>query len=72
MFIRNISFDTTMVDLFRIFSKFGKVLDSYTPTVPGSLKHKGFGFARFRYEQDAKNAIDVLNGKRIDGRIVEL
>ncbi|XP_058100082.1 serine/arginine-rich splicing factor SC35-like [Magnolia sinica] len=50
IFIRNISFDTTMEDLFRILSKFGKVLDTYIPTVPGSFKPRGFGFARFRYE----------------------
>ncbi|XP_058071128.1 serine/arginine-rich splicing factor SC35-like [Magnolia sinica] len=61
-----------MEDLYRIFSKYRKVIDVYIPTIPGSLKPRGFRFARFRYEQEAKNAKDVQNGKRIDGRAVEI
>ncbi|XP_058099886.1 serine/arginine-rich splicing factor SC35-like [Magnolia sinica] len=72
LFIRNITFDTSMEDLFQIFIKFGKVIDMYILKLPGTLKLRGYGFARFRYEQEAKNATDVLNGKRIDGRIVEI
>ncbi|XP_058092506.1 serine/arginine-rich splicing factor SC35-like [Magnolia sinica] len=72
LFIRNITFDTSNEDLFRIFSKYGKVLDAYIPFFPYSSTPRGYGFVRFRYEQEAKNAREVLNGRRIDGRIVEV
>ncbi|XP_058106318.1 serine/arginine-rich SC35-like splicing factor SCL28 [Magnolia sinica] len=72
LFIQNITFDTSSEDLFQMFSKHGKVIDVYIPTIPESSKPRGYGFVRFRYEQDAKNTMDVLNGKTIDGRIVDV
>ncbi|XP_058103566.1 serine/arginine-rich splicing factor SR45-like [Magnolia sinica] len=70
VFITNLPFDCSKADIGSIFGKYGKVMEVYQPTFPGSLKPRGYAFVRFSYEDDARVAIGVLNGKRIDGRLV--
>ncbi|XP_058089430.1 uncharacterized protein LOC131236323 [Magnolia sinica] len=70
LFAGNISFDTSAEDLFRIFGRYGKVVDTFIPWNPHLNRPRGYGFVRFQYEDDARAALRVLNGKRVDGRIL--
>ncbi|XP_058096327.1 serine/arginine-rich splicing factor SC35-like [Magnolia sinica] len=70
VFIGNLPFDCSRVDINRIFGRYGKVQSISIPTFPGTVKPRGFVFVSFLYEDKARVAIGVLNGKRIDGRVV--
>ncbi|MGV7959524.1 RNA recognition motif domain-containing protein, partial [Mycobacterium kansasii] len=59
-------------DLLRIFGRFRKIRDVYLPWDSGRRRPRGFALIKFMYEQDAKNATDCLNGRRIDGRIITI
>ncbi|XP_058076487.1 uncharacterized protein LOC131225080 [Magnolia sinica] len=70
VFIGNITFDTTADDINRIFRRYGKIMDVFLPTDRIRHRPRGFGFVRYRYEQDAINAKKCLHGRRVDGRII--
>ncbi|XP_058071156.1 serine/arginine-rich splicing factor SC35-like [Magnolia sinica] len=70
IFVRNLPFDCMVEDLHKIFSRYGKVIDIYIPSFPGTRKPKGFTFVRFHYADDGRAVIGVLNGRKIDGREV--
>ncbi|XP_058075824.1 uncharacterized protein LOC131224319 [Magnolia sinica] len=72
LFVGNISFDTTSKDLWGIFNRYRRLLDVYIPTRPSTRKPWGYGFVRFAYEQDAANAIAILNERRVDGKIINV
>ncbi|XP_058103471.1 serine/arginine-rich splicing factor SC35-like [Magnolia sinica] len=59
-------------DLLRIFSRSGKLSDVFIPRDHSRLKSRGFTFVLFRYEQEAYNAAQCLNGRRVDGRIISI
>ncbi|XP_058106301.1 serine/arginine-rich splicing factor SC35-like [Magnolia sinica] len=58
------------IDLYGIFGKYGRLLDVFIPFRPSTIHPRGYAFVWFRYEQDARAARDILNGRRIDGRVV--
>ncbi|XP_058068308.1 zinc finger CCCH domain-containing protein 25-like [Magnolia sinica] len=70
LFVGNITFDTSVEDIHRIFGRYGKIVDVFIPSNPGLRRSKGYGFIRFMYESDAKAALDILDGRRVDGRII--
>ncbi|XP_058105446.1 uncharacterized protein LOC131248934 [Magnolia sinica] len=70
LFAGNITFDTTAADLYRIFERYGKIVDAFIPSNLGLKHSRGYGFIRFMYEADAKAALDILDSKRVDGKII--
>ncbi|XP_058099806.1 serine/arginine-rich splicing factor SC35-like [Magnolia sinica] len=72
IFIGNLPFDCSKDDLTEIFCKYRRLLDVFIPTFPGINKPRGYAFVRFRYKQDARAAIEILNDGRIDGRKVSV
>ncbi|KAK1783939.1 hypothetical protein P4O66_004648, partial [Electrophorus voltai] len=50
-----------------IFSKFGPTLSRRVMT-DESGKSKGFGFVSFERHEDAKRAVDEMNGKKLNGK----
>lgn len=70
LFIGNLDYSTTDLQLEEHFSKIGKVLsakvivDRYTGT------GKGFGFVEMGTEGEAKEAMDKLNGSQLNGRSI--
>ncbi|XP_058080694.1 uncharacterized protein LOC131228862 [Magnolia sinica] len=70
LFLGNVPFDCSAVELQVIFQRYGRVLDVYLPTFPGIQKPRGFTFVHFWYEQDAKAAMDVLYEQHINGKVV--
>ncbi|GME80945.1 unnamed protein product [Ambrosiozyma monospora] len=77
VFVKNLNFTTTQSDLTRVF----KPLDGFIvatiktkPDVkhPGKVLSMGFGFAEFKTMQQAKNAINALDGYTLDGHNLQL
>ncbi|XP_058084556.1 serine/arginine-rich SC35-like splicing factor SCL28 [Magnolia sinica] len=68
----NIPFNCSATNIQRIFKKYKRILDVYIPTLPGLQKPHGYASVRFRYEQDAKATMDVLNEQCINGRVVSM
>ncbi|KAJ8032517.1 RNA-binding protein 28 [Holothuria leucospilota] len=70
--VRNLSFRCTEVQLGDAFAEFGKVLETTIPSkyVKGQHRKMGFGFVRYKTEEEAVAAISAMNGKEIIGRPV--
>jgi len=51
-----------------MFSKFGKITSAVITKDDQTGESKGFGFVNFETHEDAKNAVDEMNEKEIDGK----
>jgi len=52
----------------QMFEKFGAITSAVITKDPTSGESKGFGFVNFERHEDAKNAVDEMNEKEIDGK----
>jgi len=68
LFVGSLPFATTSDQLRAIFEKVGKVADANVVTDKMTGRSRGFGFVEMASEEDAKKAIDKLNGSDVDGR----
>lgn len=72
MFVGNLSFDTTDVELRELFSQAGQVVSVSMPTDRETGRPRGFGFVEFASEQDAEAAITKLDGHELAGRALRV
>jgi len=70
LFVGGLSWDTTEDNLGSFFSQIGNVVSASIITDKYSGRSKGFGFVEMGSEEDAKKAIEELNGKELDGRAI--
>ena len=68
LFVGGLSWDTKEDGLKDFFSQVGKVEEVKIITDRISGRSKGFGFVTMSTEEEAKKAIEELNGKELDGR----
>ena len=68
LFVGSLPFATTSDQLRAIFEKVGKVADANVVTDKMTGRSRGFGFVEMASDEDAKKAIDKLNGSDVDGR----
>jgi len=68
LFVGSLPFATTSDQLRAIFEKVGKVADANVVTDKMTGRSRGFGFVEMASDEDAKKAIDQLNGSDVDGR----
>lgn len=68
LFVGGISWDTTDESLKNFFSQVGSVVSASVITDRETGRSKGFGFVEMSSEQEAKDAIQKLNGQSLDGR----
>ncbi len=66
--VGNLGPHTTANDLRVIFATHGEVVDTEVITDRNSGRSRGFGFVAMASPQDAKAAIEAVNGHLIDGR----
>lgn len=70
LFVGSLSWDTTDATLRDFFSQAGTVnsaqviMDKYTG------KSRGFGFVEMSSDEEARKAIETLNGQTLDGRAI--
>ena len=72
LYVGGLSYDTTEDGLRDFFSGAGKV-DSATIIMDrASGRSKGFGFVEMSTEDEAKKAIEMFDGKELDGRSLKV
>ena len=68
VFVGSLSWDTTDDSLRQAFSQAGNVLTANVITDRFSGRSRGFGFVEYETEEEANKAIELWNGKELDGR----
>ncbi len=72
LYISNLSYTTTEDSLRAALEAFGEVTSVRIITDRETGRSRGFGFAEFANADDAKKALDSLNGQTVDGREVRI
>ena len=68
LYVGSLSYDTTEDSLKDLFSQAGTVSSATIIIDKISGRSKGFGFVEMSSEEEAKKAIEMFNGKELDGR----
>ncbi|KAL7541608.1 hypothetical protein ACHAXR_013349 [Thalassiosira sp. AJA248-18] len=71
LFVRNLPFTTTEEDLFETFSHFGHISSVHIP-VDDSKRNKGYAFITYTQPNDAKLAMDTMDGEDFQGRLIHI
>lgn len=70
IYVGNLNFKISEDDLKGIFEEFGAVSSVKIITDKYSGRSKGFGFVEMEDADEAKAAIDGLNGKEVETRVI--
>ncbi len=68
LYVGNLTFNTTSADLETLFAQHGEVKKAQVINDRDSGRSRGFGFVEMASSEEAKAAIDALNGHNVDGR----
>ncbi len=68
IYVGNLTFNTTSDDLERLFAAHGQVERAQVITDRDTGRSRGFGFVEMASDDEAKAAIEELNGTNVDGR----
>ena len=68
LFVGNLSFNTTENDLQDTFAAHGTVVEANLMMDRATGRPRGFAFITMSSPEEAKKAIDALNGATLDGR----
>ncbi|MFV0345167.1 MAG: RNA recognition motif domain-containing protein [Bacteroidales bacterium] len=68
IYVSNIPFNASNEDLEGLFSAYGEVSSARIIVDKVSRRSRGFGFVEIDNDDDAKAAIEALNGKEFMGR----
>ena len=71
-YVANLSFHTTDDNLRELFQKFGAVTSAKVISDRESGRSCGFGFVEMAAEKEAREAIQGLNNKEIEGRAISV
>lgn len=72
LFVKNISERINAFYLEQLFKPFGEIVSAKVLYDRASGEHKGSGFVEMKKEEDGLKAIEALNGKEIDGKILSV
>ena len=72
IYIGNLAYSVTEAELEEAFAQYGEVTSAKLILDKFSGQSKGFGFVEMADEQDARNAIEQINGSAIKGRNVKV
>jgi len=68
LYVGNLSFSTTSSDLQTLFGRHGEVTKAQVISDRETGRSRGFGFVEMKTDEEAKSAIDALDGHSLDGR----
>lgn len=68
LFVGSLPFSTTSDELKQIFTAAGQVVEANVVMDKMSGRSRGFGFVEMSSEDEAKTAIEKLNGSDVGGR----
>ncbi|XP_031137118.1 cold inducible RNA binding protein a isoform X2 [Sander lucioperca] len=72
LFIGGLSFETNEESLAAAFGKYGNIEKVDVIRDKESGKSRGFGFVKYDNCEDAKDALEGMNGKTLDGRSIRV
>ena len=72
MYVSNLSFHTTDEDLKNLFQQYGEVSSAKVINDKVSGRSRGFGFVEMPEDVAAKQAMQELEGKEIEGRALSV
>lgn len=70
LFVGSLAYTATDDDLAAFFAPAGTVVSAKVIVDRDTNRSKGFGFVEMSSDEEAKAAIDTLNGKELNGRAV--
>jgi len=70
LYVGGVSYSTTEGGLKDAFSQAGNVVSAIIIMDKMTGRSKGFGFVEMSTEEEAQAAIDMFNGKELDGRTI--
>jgi RNA recognition motif-containing protein len=70
LYVGNLSYETTESELQKLFVEVGPVISAVIITDNTSGRSKGFGFVEMGTEQDAQEAIERLNNREVNQRVI--
>lgn len=70
IFVAKLNFRTQEAELERAFLQFGQVSSVKIIMDKETGRSKGFGFVEMPNDDEARNAIEGLNEKELDGRVI--
>jgi len=70
LFVGKLSFNTTDESLETLFKQYGAVSSAQVIMDRGTGQSKGFGFVEMKEATEAQAAINALDGKEFEGRII--
>jgi RNA recognition motif-containing protein len=68
LFVGSLAWATNDDGLKKFFEEAGTVVSANVITDRETGRSRGFGFVEMSSEEEAKKAVDQLNGKELDGR----
>jgi cold-inducible RNA-binding protein len=68
LYVGNLSFDLGEKDIEELFTPYGEVVSVNVVTDRQTGRPRGFGFVEMAQDEDAKKAIESLDGKEVKGR----
>jgi RNA recognition motif-containing protein len=68
LYVGNLSFSSTVESLREVFTASGEVVDAHIVKDRDTGRSRGFGFVTMSTEDQARKAIEAMNGAMIDGR----
>ena len=72
IYVGNLSFNTTEAELEQVFTEFGEVNEVALITDRDTGRPRGFGFVEMRNDEQAREAINALDGKEVGGRSLKV
>ncbi|XP_078526229.1 cold-inducible RNA-binding protein B-like isoform X2 [Lissotriton helveticus] len=72
LFVGGLSFDTNEHSLEQVFSQYGQVAEVVVIKDRETQRSRGFGFVTFKDQNDAKDALQAMNGETLDGRQIRV
>lgn len=70
LYVGSLSYQTTEQELAELFGQIGQVISATVITDRDSGRSKGFGFVEMSNDDEARKAIDQLNGTTLDNRTI--
>lgn len=68
LYVGNLDYGLTDSALLELFAEAGAVVSATVITDRDTGRSKGFGFVEFETEDEANKAIELFNGKEMEGR----
>ncbi|HVB35327.1 MAG TPA: RNA-binding protein [Patescibacteria group bacterium] len=72
MFVGNLSFHTTEIELRSLFEPFGQITRIHIATDRETGRSRGFAFVEMSNDEEATRAMSALDGKDFDGRAIKV